>query len=578
MVNDIYDPLTAYKEVFRDRFKTVAEETFTQLAAEANVDVEANQATCDQLYKAEKSLNNVKKLLDRWTITQMLLVLFALLAPLWAYFNQDEYGEGILFVGILITIVLLTITGCLINPRLKELRQERSGMSSQVRELREEAWKQMEPLNRLYDWDVFTRMVTRTVPRIEFDPYFTAQRLADLQHTYGWDGSFNAKRSVVYAHSGLINGNPFVICRTRKITPSKKTYHGSKTISWTTRERDVNGKWQTVRHSEVLHASITAFYPLFEEESRLIYGNTAAPDLTFHRVPSGLADNIGSLTYLNERRKLRKKARNLKDNDFAMMTNEEFEVVFNTSDRNNNQQYALLFTPLAQNSMMDLLKDKIHAYGDDFSFTKDKMINTIIPEHLQKLKLDMNPANYRRLDFRKAQADFCSINAEHFRAIYFTLAPLLCVPMYQQIRPVEAIYGREMQRHSAFWEHEALANFWGYKHFKHPECATNCILKTQEVQEADGTSTITVSAYGYRIAKRVSYVDRWGGDGRRHSVPVQWDEYLPIKGEGYFEMMEDNAPVDAAASQRERLQHIRRILNDNEFNLYRRHIASSLMS
>ena len=43
---------------------------------------------------------------------------------------------------------------------------------------------------------------------------------------------------------------------------------------------------------------------------------------------------------------LRRKARNLESGDFAMLTNEEFEVAFNTSNRNNNQQYALLFTPL----------------------------------------------------------------------------------------------------------------------------------------------------------------------------------------------------------------------------------------
>lgn len=577
MVNDIYDPLKAYKEIFRNRFKTVAEETFAQLAAEAHVDTEANQATCSQLYESDDSLKDIEERINQWCLLRQVLLICSVSAPILAFFFQDEYGGSIMLLSILFSLILLTIMGCLVNPRLKELRQNRDGLASKVDELRKEAWKQMEPLNRLYDWDVFSRMVMRTVPRIEFDPYFTAQRLADLQHTYGWNDSFNTKRSVVYAHSGLINGNPFVICRTRKITPSKKTYKGSKTISWTTRERDANGRMQTVRHSEVLHASIKAFYPLFQEESRLIYGNTAAPDLTFHRNPSGLAAKIGSLAYLKERRELRKKARDLKDNDFAMLTNEEFEVVFNTSNRNNNHQYALLFTPLAQNAMMDLLKDKNFAYGDDFSFTKDKMINTIIPEHLQELKLDMNPANYHRLDFREAQEDFYSVNAEQFRAIYFTLAPLLCVPMYQQIRPVEALYDREMQHQSAFWEHEALANFWGYDHFKHPDCATSCILKTTAVREADGTTTITVTAHGYRIKKRVSYVDCWGGDGKYHSVPVHWNEYIPISGEGYIEMIEDNQPVDATASHSERLEHIQRVLHDNELNLYRRHIASSVL-
>ena len=108
-----------------------------------------------------------------------------------------------------------------------------------------------------------------------------------------------------------------------------------------------------------------------------------------------------------------------------------------------------------------MLKDNEVGFGDDFDFDKHKMINTIISNHMQELNLDMNPEQYRHFDYDKAKEDFYIINAQYFRAIYFSLAPLLCVPMYQQIRPQHDIYGHGMQRHSAFWEHEALANFWG---------------------------------------------------------------------------------------------------------------------
>ena len=54
----------------------------------------------------------------------------------------------------------------------------------------------------------------------------------------------------------------------------------------------------------------------------------------------------------------------------------------------------------------------------------------------------------------KAKKEFQEINAEYFKAIYFSLAPLLCVPMYQQIRPLEAIYGRGTLKRSSFWEDE----------------------------------------------------------------------------------------------------------------------------
>ena len=120
-----------------------------------------------------------------------------------------------------------------------------------------------------------------------------------------------------------------------------------------------------------------------------------------------------------KRHSLRKKSRDLSNDDFAMMTNEEFEVAFDTSNRNNKQQYALLFTPLAQESMMNLLKDDKVGFGDDFDFGKQRMINVIFSNHMQSLNLDMNPQQYKGFDYDKAETDFYAINSRYFRAIYF---------------------------------------------------------------------------------------------------------------------------------------------------------------
>lgn len=575
MLKDIYDPLTEYVNVFRDRFKEVAETTFAELAEEAQVDIEANHETCRQLYATEKILFSVKTRIGWWMAWCVLLWLVVVGGIIAVFVLQQELERNIL---ILIVVVLVAIIYLFmrVHPRLKVLKSERDGLAATVDQFKKEAWEQMSPLNRLYDWDVLTRMMSKTVPRLEFDPYFTTQRLADLKMVYNWDDSFNAERSVIYSHSGLINGNPFVICRTRKMEMGSKTYYGTKTITWTRQERGADGKYHTVRHSEVLTASVTAPYPEYFEKTRLIYGNTAAPDLIFYRKQSGLAGKEGSLSFKWKKRSLRKKARNLTTADFAMMTNEEFEVAFNTSNRNNNQQFALLFTPLAQESMLKLLEDYEVGYGDDFDFEKHKMINTIIPNHMQELNLDMNPDQYRHFDYDKAKVDFYTINARYFRAIYFSLAPLLCVPMYQQIRPQHDIYGHDMQRHSAFWEHEALANFWGQDHFKHPSCVTDCILKTTQTKGRGDNSTITVYAHGYRSEQRLTYISKWGGDGRSHRVPVYWDEFLPVTGSGNIYMREDNDFKDDSITHRQRLNHINNILGEANLDLYRRHIASKV--
>lgn len=576
MTEDIYDPLDEYAGKFRPRFEQVAKETFAQLAREANVDVAANRETCRLLDMTEDELGSVKSSIN-WTTFLCVVLWCGLAVGAWVLYSQWQVIDSWYVVGIgLAMVVALILLLAKVHPRLSQLKDERDNLQDKAEQYRAEAWRQMEPLNRLYDWDVLMRMMTQTVPRLEFDPYFTTQRLADLQEIYGWDGSFNKERSVIYSHSGLINGNPFVLCRTRKMEMGSKTYQGSKTIYWTTRERGSDGKMQTVHHSQTLIATVTAPYPEYYEKTRLIYGNTAAPDLKFYRQQSGMANREGSLSYKWKRRKLRNKARDLDNSDFAMLTNEEFEVAFDTSNRNNNQQYAMLFTPLAQSSMLKLLRDQEVGYGDDFDFGKNCMINTIISDHIQSMDLDMDPRRYHNYCYDQAERDFYTLNAGYFRAIYFCLAPLLCVPMYQQIRSQQDIYGRDMQRRSAFWEHEALANFWGQDRFKHPRCVTDCILKTQSKSEADGNKLITVFAHGYRVEKRVTYVSKWGGDGRTHQVPVYWDEYLPVTGQGSMHMQEDNSSEDPATTQRQRLDHIAQVLDRAGMSVYRRHIASKI--
>lgn len=577
MLKDVYDPLNEYVNVFHKRFKDVAETTFAELVNDAQIDIETNRDTCRQIYATESNLSSAKSRIVWWIVWCVLLWICVIIGVTIIVINFEGYSAQLISSIAIADIIILLYLILKVHPRLKQLKIEKNNLAETLTKLKNEAWQQMSPLNRLYDWDVLTRMMTRTVPRLEFDPYFTTQRLADLKITYGWDDAFNTDRSVIYSHSGLINGNPLIICRTRKMDMGSKTYYGHKTIHWTRREQDADGKYHTVHHSQTLTASVTAPYPEYFEKTRLIYGNTAAPDLIFYRKQSGLAGNDNSLSFKWKKRSLRKKSRDLSNADFAMMTNEEFEIAFNTSNRNNNQQYALLFTPLAQESMLNLLKDNKVGFGDNFDFEKNKMINTVVSNHMQNLDLDMNPEQYRHFDYDKAKVDFYEINARYFRAIYFSLAPLLCVPLYQQIRPYSDIYGRDMAQHSAFWEHEALANFWGQDHFKHPQCVTDCILKTQQQKGRDDNSTITVYAHGYRTERRLAYISQWGGDGCSHRVPVYWDEYLSVVGTGSIQMREDNTDLDdTKITHKQRFLHINNLLKDSNLDIYRKHIASRI--
>lgn len=574
MLKDIYDPLTEYSNVFKNRFKEVSEETFGQITKEAAVDIAANHKTCDELYAAEARLDSLNARRG-WLIFLCVLLWIGEAAVI--AFTVLGYMHGLMDYTIMwgassVAILLLLLT--LVHPQIKKNRKRAETLQQKAGQLKDTAWGQMSILNSLYDWNILARMITTTVPKIEFDPYFTTQRLADLNVTYDWDDTFNFGKSIICSQSGLINGNPFVICRTKIKEMTTKTYYGSKTIYWTDRVMGSDGKYKTVTRSQVLVASVTAPYPEYKEKVYLIYGNTAAPDLIFHRKQNDLAGRENSWAFRRQRRKLRRKARNLTEEDFAMMTNEDFEVAFNTSDRNNNQQFALLFTPLAQDSMLKILRDTKVGYGDDFDFTKSRMINTIISDHMQSVDIDVDPEKFRHFDYRVAQKNFMEINADYFKAIYFALAPLLCVPLYQQHRTHEDIYGHNMGPRSSFWEHESLANYWGVEKFRHPDCVTDCILKTSEDIRDGDEAILNVYAHGYRKVERVSYQRQFGMDGRFHHVPVYWDEYVSVLGSGKILIKEDNEHNDEGITYTQRRNHINNVLSKTGFLSYRRNIAS----
>ena len=160
-----------------------------------------------------------------------------------------------------------------------------------------------------------------------------------------------------------MGGNPFAFCKLLQMTWGSETYSGSITIHWTTVERDSNGKRYTQHHSEVLTATVTKPKPVYGENTIFVYANDAAPNLTFSRRCSELSQ-LGNgffdrMKIRSERKKLEEFSRNLEDeSNYTMMANKEFETLFNTMDRNDEVEFRVLFTPMAQRNMLELLKDK----------------------------------------------------------------------------------------------------------------------------------------------------------------------------------------------------------------------------
>lgn len=533
MIEDVYEPLAQYRDVFRDAFSVRTRKAFEALVQKSGVDVEANRVLVARVRALERRAEAARGRAGAYGLGIAVTCVVAVAA-----------GVGLYVQDCIVTMVWPYCLGALavvvpliwwLWSRRREVKTLLARLEASVDELRKQAWEQMEPLNRLYTWELPARLVAATVPRLAFDPYFTARRLVDLRRLCGWDDAFSEGKSIVGVQSGVINGNPFVFGDYLDQTWGEKTYTGSIQISWLEEEEDEKGRVRLVRRRETLSASVTKPIPVYGRHKFVVYGNDAAPNLSFTRSPSELSgEGDGLLARWRKRRELRKLekfSRNLEDaSQFTLMANHEFETLFQTPDRNHEVEYRLLFTALAQTQMLLLLKDRTVGFGDDFSFMKRKKINLLRSHHLDAAVMDTDPARFRNWDLEEARKTFQVFNEAFFKDVYFSLAPILAIPLYQQTRPHAEIWrGVAPDDEPNFWEFESLANYYGDAQFKHPSCVTECLLKTQVLGQEEDATRVAVTALGYRIEKRVDYETAYGGDGNLHEIPVEWDEYLPVE-------------------------------------------------
>ena len=525
-MNDVYDPLEYYQSSLKAAHTKNTSEFFEDLVAKAGIDEALNAATIAALIRLEQLMAEAGKSSKLWKALRICLILAASALLYLAYTMHPGWAGG--------STAAVAIVIFKLNPHIKSIDEHQTQLKTARDEKEAEAWRQMAPLNRLYGWGDFAALAHKTLPRIELDPYFTNERLDSLRRTYGWSDDFNDDRSVSFAHSGVINGNPFILAQTVNHWIGAKSYHGSLSISWTERVKGSDGKWKTVRRSQTLHASVTKPFPEYADDAVLIYGNQAAPDLSFSRKPStlsGLSDGmVNNWRKSRAIKKLETKSRKLDGNSaFTVMANREFDALFGATDRDNEVQFRLLFTPLAQQEMVKLLKDTQIGYGDSFSFYKSRKINAVEPSCLSGMDISADPKLFHSHDLTRVRRYFNNYYNELFKRVYFGFAPLLAIPIYQQHRSHEELYKDAIPGTSCFWEHEAIANYMGEAGFEHPESVTRNILKTAATQADDEVQVVRITAHGYRGVNRVEYISVHGSDGHNHRVPVDWVEYLPVQ-------------------------------------------------
>lgn len=540
----LFKPKELFEKELRRAYHEAAGELYDELRGKANIDEAANKAHVADYNKKQSHYQMKANELSSTKTKRTVCLVFCILAFIaGAIAMVLAFFPSFNWVALLVGIALLGLGIGLIFPirRFGKLSLEQS---AKVVKLKAEADKaldvcksDMAPLNALFDWNAPLHVMEKATPIIDLDPVFTPERLSLLRDNYGLNEGLGDDSSVLGVISGRIKGNPFVLVRTLDRAIIDKTYVGSMVISWTTYSRDSNGRSYPVTHTQTLTASTVHPAPKFGKVTQLIYGNAAAPHLSFSRSPqksSGLDEDARRKECDKMAKKLGKMAEKSigTSKPFTPLANEEFETLFHALDRDHDVEFRVLFTPLAQQNMIELLTDP-RPYGDDFYFLKSHKINVIQSAHSQSFDYSADPSLFMGYDcvaMRKGFIDYCDL---YIQSLFFDLAPLLSIPLYQMHKSRDYIYKGNYGRNVTSFEQEALANGLDSASFmpKLADPSVPLILKVDEVAKQGKTDLTSVRASGYRTFAMVDYVPTMGGDGRMHNVPVPWTRYEEVTSE-----------------------------------------------
>ncbi len=540
-MKEILEPLKEYSR-YQKQFDDSVDKTFEDLVKKSNIDVEKNRNTVKMYDEADVEYKKEKKKLHTLRGWRSFLIFLSIVGGVAAVIGGLMiYGaittDSSILAGVLTAVIgpfvmivsILTIT-LVLNKKIKALKEVVKVLKQNADLILEEAWKQMAPLNKLFNSDITNNMVNDLDTVIQIDRYYSVLHEVYLHKYYKFPYFSNDNSSTINMVVGTITGNPFVISRELEVEMGMKTYEGSLLVTWTETRRDSQGKTYTVTHSQTLIATVTKPCPFYDTETFLVYCNESAPDLNFSRKPQAHGKDDKQIERMVKRgeKKLAKIAEDdMKhgDGSFVAMSDTEFDVLFGAFDRDNENQFRLLFTPLAQRNTIDLVKDS--PYGDDFYFAKQGKLNTIYSHHGDTWDM-LAGRNISSYSVDLAKQMFTNYNCNFFKNLYFMLAPLLSIPLYQQFKPNDMDIDLSSETNIAAREAEMLVNILPDNYIGAKGSATRVISKVKFISSIGEVDCIMIYAYSYSITTRTDFVPRVAGNGRMYSVPVNWDEYNPL--------------------------------------------------
>ncbi|MFV8471701.1 MAG1210 family protein [Mycoplasma sp. B6188] len=371
--------------------------------------------------------------------------------------------------------------------------------------------------------------------------------IADFEKIINKTPALSKTRSIRYLQSGELNGFPFIYVSSKNLRYVNVTYKGTKDVTYTktrTVRKDGRSYVESYQHTERLVAYHTAPMPNYYNFDMLYYFNPATPELGFSRKPNHV-DKLKPRElnkFIKKQNKLfeskYKDSINKNSNFQPILGNLKFESLFNCLDRNNETEYRLLFTPLAQKQYEQLLLTQDFSDGDDFDFSKSGAYHRIKREELSKIKSKLLLIEYIDsfdnwgLCFNDLKAAFVSYYQKGIQSLFKSLAPIMAIPLYMEL-PNHNKINNDFMNDIAIEQLEADINSSKPELLRellnHEKSTGEQIYKVTEKVQNGTDVEYSVTAYGHQEVPRVEYVSVRAGNGQKYQVPVDWIEYKKVQ-------------------------------------------------
>jgi len=545
--NSIHEPFEEYNKIYKNKVHDQAIKYFDELVAKNNVSYEENKNLVkkydDSVKKFQKELEHLNKYKGIKTAFIIFGVILIVVAVFLVFFfigelqkeSTQAYIPVLQVLGAIVSlglgIFLIVFGNKKYSPLINQKTESASSLEAEKDNNLNLCYQSISRLLNALDWNMQNEVIVKAVPLIQLDKYFDIKKFQYLNEKYGFYDKVNNDQSVLTVQSGSIVGNPFLIYKTLNTYMGEQTYYGSRVITYYTRD----SKGRMVSRSQTLTASVTKPCPMYYRQTELVYANDAAPKLSFRRVPSGTRG-------LNEKQIERLIKERIKDfeamtdlaikngKSFTRLGNDEFESLFGAIDRTNEVDYRLLFTPLAQQNLEELIRSQ-EPFGDDFEYVKQNRLNYIYSKHSQEFNYEGDPKQFINHDLEVVKNSFLDYCDKYFANMFFDLCPIISIPMLQQYKSEEYIYKKPFIRNYCAFETESLFNEMEYKYTRHKDANTDSILKTRVVSKDEDYDNVILESYSYQAVDCVDYIPVRAMDGHVYDVPVHWKRYDPLYNE-----------------------------------------------